>query len=245
VLKVNGTNDQVTIKNWFASTQNRVEQVVFNDGPLWDGSYLSKTAITGTAAADTIFALNGVDDILYGLDGNDQLEGYSGNDTIYGGNGNDLIVGWAGDDVLDGGAGNDTLYGGDGRVSVSGNDTYLFGLGDGQDTIIELNSGVADQDTLQMKSGIGNDQLWFRHVGNNLEVSIIGTNDKVTVQNWYTGSANHVEQFRTTDGHLLLDSQVENLVQAMAVFSPPAAGQTTLPQNYQDQLAPVLAANWQ
>jgi hypothetical protein len=38
---------------------------------------------------------------------------------------------------------------------------------------------------------------------------------------------------------------VQNLVQAMASFSPPAMGQTTLPQDYRDSLAPVLAANWQ
>lgn len=36
-----------------------------------------------------------------------------------------------------------------------------------------------------------------------------------------------------------------NLVQAMAAFAPPSAGQTTLPPAYQTALAPVLAANWQ
>jgi hypothetical protein len=54
-----------------------------------------------------------------------------------------------------------------------------------------------------------------------------------------------VEQFKTADNKVLLDSRVENLVQAMAAFAPPAAGQTSLPQNIQDALAPVLAANWQ
>jgi hypothetical protein len=46
------------------------------------------------------------------------------------------------------------------------------------------------------------------------------------------------------DGKVLLDTQVESLVSAMASFSPPAAGQTTLPQNYQDSLGSVIAANW-
>jgi hypothetical protein len=54
-----------------------------------------------------------------------------------------------------------------------------------------------------------------------------------------------VEQFRTADNHSLVDSRVENLVQAMAAFSPPGAGQTTLPPAYQTALNPVLAANWQ
>ncbi|QDX82780.1 hypothetical protein B9N43_00615 [Denitratisoma sp. DHT3] len=67
----------------------------------------------------------------------------------------------------------------------------------------------------------------------------------MTILNWYSGSAYHIEKFQTNDGKFLLDTQVENLVQAMAAFSPPAAGQTTLPQNYRDTLAPTLAANWQ
>ncbi|MBC7610827.1 MAG: hypothetical protein H7228_14855, partial [Polaromonas sp.] len=52
------------------------------------------------------------------------------------------------------------------------------------------------------------------------------------------------EQFKTSDGKTLLDSQVQNLVQAMASFSPPAAGQGSLPQNYANSLNPVIAANW-
>ena len=89
------------------------------------------------------------------------------------------------------------------------------------------------------------DQLWFRHVGNNLEVSIIGTSDKATLTNWYLGSQYHVEQFKTSDGKTLLDSKINALVDAMAAFSPPAAGQTTLPTAYQTALNPVIAANWQ
>ena len=85
----------------------------------------------------------------------------------------------------------------------------------------------------------------MRHVGNNLEVSIIGTSDKLTLENWYLGNQYHVEQFKTADNKVLLDSQVESLVQAMATFTPPASGQTTLPTNCQTALAPVIAANWQ
>ena len=129
-------------------------------------------------------------------------------------------------------------------TGFAGNDTYLFGAGAGQDTINDTDSTAGNTDSATFASGIANDQLWFRHVANNLEVSIIGTSDKMTIQNWYTGSANHVEQFKTFDNKLLLDTSVENLVQAMAAFTPPAAGQTTLPPAYQTALAPVLAANW-
>ncbi|WP_156952548.1 hypothetical protein [Microvirgula aerodenitrificans] len=53
-----------------------------------------------------------------------------------------------------------------------------------------------------------------------------------------------IEQIATADGQILLDAQVNNLVQAMASFSPPAAGQMTLPENYSRALAPVIAASW-
>ena len=140
--------------------------------------------------------------------------------------------------TLDGGAGNHTLIGG------AGNDTYRMARGQGSDTIIEADATAGNKDTVQFASGITADQLWFRQVGNNLEVSIIGTEDKLTLNSWYAGSGYQVEEFRTSEGHVLIDTQVQNLVQAMASFAPPAAGQTTLPQAYQNSLAPLLAADW-
>ncbi|MFA7269623.1 MAG: calcium-binding protein, partial [Sterolibacterium sp.] len=138
---------------------------------------------------------------------------------------------------------NSTVYGYNG--SDSGNDTYLFGTGAGQDHVNDYGTTVGNTDMVKLAAGIATDQLWFRHVANNLEVSIIGTNDKLILDNWYVGSTYHIEQFKTADGKLLLDTQVENLVQAMAAFTPPALGQTTLPQSYQDVLATVIGVNWQ
>lgn len=43
----------------------------------------------------------------------------------------------------------------------------------------------------------------------------------------------------------ITDAKVQSLVDAMAAFSPPSAGQTTLPAGYQTALNPVIAANWQ
>lgn len=160
-------------------------------------------------------------------------------DTMSGNEAGNRLSSEAGNDTLDGGMGDDTLIGG------TGSDTYILGRGYGSDTIQENDSTAGNTDVASFLEGIATEQLWFRHVGSNLEVSVIGTSDKFTMQNWYSGSAYRVEQFRTADGHVLLDSQVENLVQAMAAFAPPAAGQTSLPPTYQAALAPVLAANWQ
>ncbi len=164
--------------------------------------------------------------------------GNAGDNILTGNSAANTLTGAAGNDTLDGGSGADSLVGG------VGNDTYLLGRGYGVDTITENDATLGNTDLARLGAGITTDQLWFTKVGNNLEVSIIGTTDKFTINSWYVGSQNHVEQFKTSDGKTLLDSQVQNLVNAMAVFAPPAAGQTTLPANYATTLAPVLAANW-
>jgi Haemolysin-type calcium binding protein related domain/RTX calcium-binding nonapeptide repeat (4 copies) len=210
---------------------------------------------------------NSTGNTLTGGSGNDQLYGMGGNDTLIGGGGANLLDGGNGDDVLNadggayntllGGAGNDSLSasywtnnnvfeGGTGNDVMTGSydsDTYRFNLGDGQDTINETYAwGGADKIVF---AGVSSDQIWLRQVANNLEVSVMGTSDKVTVNNWYLGTPYHVEQFITSDGKTLLDGQVQNLVQAMSSFAPPVAGETTLPTNYANTLSPAIAANWQ
>jgi Ca2+-binding RTX toxin-like protein len=164
--------------------------------------------------------------------------GNSGDNVLVGNRGANKLSGGWGADTLDGGAGNDTLEG------DWGNDTYLFSRGSGQDRIVENDWMPGNKDTLLFGSGVSSDQLWLRHVGYDLEVSIIGSADKVTVADWYRGSAYKVEEFKTSDGKTLLSSDVDALVSAMAAFAPPAAGQTSLPTEYQNTLNPLIAANW-
>jgi Ca2+-binding RTX toxin-like protein len=197
---------------------------------------------TGAATVERIEG-NGGYDIVAGTTSSDTLD-FSATELvgivlIDGGLGNDAITGSAGNDVIAGAAGTDRLTGG------QGSDTYRLGRGDGADTIVENDATSGATDAAEFLAGIGREQIWLRHVGNNLEAGVIGTSDKLIVQNWYLGEQYRVEEFRSADGGLLLDAQVENLVQAMAAFAPPSAGQTTLPPAYQEALAPVIAANWQ
>lgn len=174
------------------------------------------------------------------LTGTAGLTGY-GNavDNVLAGNaGNNLLMGYAGNDTLIGGAGADTLVGG------AGNDTYRVGRGSGADLIDDNDATAGNNDTLRFGSDVDADQLWFRRNGNNLEVSVIGTSDRAVISNWYGGSRYHVETFVSGDGRVLLDSQVDALVNAMAAFAPPASGQTTLPPSYQASLESVIAVNW-
>ena len=183
------------------------------------GSNLENLSLTGSAA------LNGTGNSLA-----NRLQGNSAANSLSGGAGNDTLVG---------GQGNDQLLGG------VGSDTYLFVRGDGADVLSDNDATLGNADRL-LFSGVNHDQLWFRAVGsNNLEVSVIGTSDKVTVSNWNLGTARHVEQILASDGLALNDAQVANLVNAMAAFAPPAAGQTSLSSSYHAALDTVIAANWQ
>jgi hypothetical protein len=148
------------------------------------------------------------------------------------------VIGTAMNDVLMGSDAANVLAGG------AGSDIYQMSRGGGADTIQENDATAGNTDMLQFMSGINAGQLWFKHSGNDLEVSIIGTADRATVQNWYLGNQYHVEQIKSGDGKLLQDTQVDKLVQAMAGFAPPAMGQTSLTAAQQTALAPVLAANW-
>jgi YD repeat-containing protein len=148
------------------------------------------------------------------------------------------LTGADGNDILDGREGNDQLVGG------TGNDTYLLSRGWGHDTIVENDSTTGNLDVASFGAGIAADQLWFAKKGNDLQVFVIGTDDMFSITGWYKGSAHHVEEFVTSDGKVLLDSQVQNLVNAMAGFQPPASGQTTLSSSYQAALGGVIAANW-
>ncbi|OUM01538.1 hypothetical protein A8M77_16135 [Variovorax sp. JS1663] len=250
-----------------------MENIRFADGTVWTLADLkakvlaptdSSETLIGYAGNDAIAGLGG-DDWLYGRQGDDTLDGGAGADTLQGEEGNDTLVGGAQDDRLYGGYGADMLQGGEGNDYLSaedgedtldggagndtlvgdrGNDTYLFGRGSGQDILFDYDPTAGNSDVVKFGSDVSADQLWFRQSGYDLQVSIIGTNDQLTIGNWYSSNAYRVEEFRTSDGRTLLDSQVHNLVQAMAGFSPPAAGQTTLAPNVRDSLSPLLAASW-
>ena len=180
----------------------------------------------------------GPNDTLFGYAGAYRLEGGGGNDTLTGGAGNDQLMGMGGNDRLDGGAGDDTLSGGE------GNDLYRVGRGTGLDVVWDYDETAGNQDVVEFGADIAIDQLWFTRLDGFLEVSVIGTWDRVYVMDWDAGPASQVEQFRTADGHVLQSTQVEGLISAMAAFNPPSGGTTTLSQAYQDALLPVITAAW-
>ena len=185
-------------------------------------------------------AINGSGNALANvLRGNAQantLNGLAGNDTLFGGGGSDTLLGGAGNDHYTGGWGADRLN----DTAAASNDVYAWGRGEGADTL----SDAGGIDRLDVLPGVAEDQLWLRRVGANLELSVIGTSDSLTITGWYTSQTRQIESFHLSDGQALQAGRVQQLVDAMAAFAPPGAGQTSLPQAYQTALQPVIAPNW-
>lgn len=133
-----------------------------------------------------------------------------------------ILMGNRGNNILTGGKGNDTLIGG------AGNDTYVFAKGDGQDMIVDSDATAGNVDVLQL-SNLNQNELWFRHVGDNLQIKVMGTTDQITIKDWYiagvSGADNQIECVKTADGLTLYNSEVEQLVQALAGWVPPAAAE--------------------
>lgn len=210
-------------------------------------AYDATDTITENAGAgtDTVFAYN----MSYTLGANlDNLTllwssssvngtGNALNNVLTGNSLANILSGGAGDDTLEGKGGNDTL------VGDSGNDTYVFSRTDGQDTIQD-SSGTSDK--MQFTTSINPLDLILERSVNDLRISLYGSTDRVTIQNWYSGTTNQTETIQAGNGQQLLNTQVDQLIQAMASFSTQTGltweqGLAQQPQNVQA----VLAASWQ
>jgi Ca2+-binding RTX toxin-like protein len=175
----------------------------------------------------------------YGNDGDNYMQGDNRTNILYGNGGNDKLSGLAGNDVFYGGKGNDSLAGG------VGDDTYHFQRGDGADTVYDAEGIAGNKDMLALDGAINANQVWLTKSGNSLVVSVIGTADQVTILNWFVDPTYRVESIVAAgDGKSLSDAKVQGLVDAMAAFTPPPLGQTTLTSAYTNALGNVLASSW-
>ncbi|MCP3385976.1 hypothetical protein NLM31_36870 [Bradyrhizobium sp. CCGUVB4N] len=159
--------------------------------------------------------------------------GSSANVTLTGGSGSLTMVA---------GTGNDTFNGG------SGTNTYDFGASFGQDSINNAAGGATSAaGSINFTSGsVSDENLWFQQSGNNLVIDLLGTSDQITVDNWF-GSNAGAEVAGITAGGLTLDSQVAQLVQAMATYAAANSGfnpatATSMPAD--TTLQNAIAASW-
>ncbi|NHZ79420.1 hypothetical protein F2P44_09045 [Massilia sp. CCM 8695] len=167
-LAIAGTDDKITIERFFDNQEysgvqyTALMQVCFDDGTVWSRTFLEDFVLTPT-------------------DGDDHITGTRQPDYLTGGKGNDTIYGLGGADTLEGGPGNDFLADGGAR------EVFVFGLGDGQDTLGQFNNNDADrQAILRFKPGIVAADVVVKRNRSDLLLSIAGSTDSVTALTYFT-----------------------------------------------------------
>ena len=165
--------------------------------PSWFSFNASTRTFSGTATAagtvtvrvtatDKAGAAVTDDFVITAKTADQVINGTAGNDTLTGGIGNDTLNGLAGNDKLNGGM---------------GNDTYLFGKGDGQDSISDVDATAGNLDKLIFKAGVAVADVQLSQDKDALVLKIKNTTDQVRVKGYFTNNgvnSNLVEEIRFT-----------------------------------------------
>ena len=290
VLTIQGTTDNVVVKNWWASSYYHIEKVEFADGTTWD-----KISLEKKIASLPYVGTNG-DDYLHGDSESNVFQGGKGDDEIDGGQGADVYlfergdgkdtikefgfvsgeldivrfgngiaasqvivsragddlvltidgsadsvtiknwsggsyyhiehvefadgaiwneatlieklaalpyIGTVGDDYLQGDSGVNVFQGGKGNDYLGGGqgaDIYLFDRGDGKDKIDEFGFVSGEVDTIRFGAAIKASDIAFSRSGQDLVLSIAGTDESVTVSRWFNDTYYRIETVEFSDG---------------------------------------------
>nr|WP_319515071.1 calcium-binding protein [uncultured Cohaesibacter sp.] len=148
----------ITVQKQFINSSNGVEQVLFDDGTVWNNEQLLQRYLSDMAT-----------------DGDDHIEGSFDTDVISGG---------LGDDTLDGG---------------QRSDSYVYTLGDGNDTITDLDYSSTPVDTIVLH-GITQEDVSLSRGSNGALIFTMPDEGTITVQKQFINSSNGVEQVLFDDG---------------------------------------------
>ena len=186
------TTSDIWIESQFQSSSigDGLQAIVFSDGTSWSHMDI---------AQNTWLIEDGDNNSRTGLNEGDNIDGDAGNDTLKGGNG---------DDVLKGSAGNDRLEG------QQGSDTYLWAVGDGNDTIID-NPGFiyhGEIDRLVLTDTTSDNVSLERSDGSdNLRVKILSTGEEITINDTFNATypTRGIEEIAFSDGVVWRWSDIE------------------------------------
>ena len=240
-IKLNDSDDQIKITNWFSSANYQLDQFELADGTVHSTSEFMGAFSVHSEPSDDNDSLTGYDgaDVLEGGAGNDtltakagddSLSGGEGNDTLNGDDGNDQLVGGLDDDTLNGGNGDDVLMGGSGDDIIDGgygNDRILFSRGDNQDSLTNYDANSVDTytDTLVFGEGIALEDITLVKSGYYLLIKLSNSKDQIKITNWFSSVNYQLDQFELADGTVYTTSEFMN---AFSVYSDSTDGNDNL-----------------
>ena len=145
VINYNDKGDSITIASYFSKKGNTSIKGIYLADQIFSFPHKYQYLLSEVANTPNVVindtknkvgtTLGSVDNVAH-----DSIKAGSGNDTIIGSAGFDTIYGGNGDDVINGGSDSDKLYG------QAGNNTYVFALADGYDTITTQGKGTTTLD---------------------------------------------------------------------------------------------------
>ena len=165
-------SQHITISN-FRSEVGRIEAFTFSDG----------TTMTAMELYNHFFTSE-ENDVITGLEGDNEIDAQGGDDVISLNGGNNIITGGEGNDQINSGTGNDTV---------------IFGLGSDSDFIYDQGGF----DVLQVEGLSGDvtpEDFWMEPVGNDVTVNL-SDGSSVLIKDWALDE-NKIEKVRFADGTL-------------------------------------------
>ncbi len=140
VINYNDKGDSITIASYFSKKGNTsIKGIYLANNEIFSLPHKYQYLLGEVAKTPNVVindTKNTIGASLTGGVAHDSIKAGKGDDTITGGAGFDTIYGGNGDDVINGGSDSDKLYG------QAGNNTYVFALADGYDTITTQGKGV-------------------------------------------------------------------------------------------------------
>ncbi len=204
----NFSGDELTARTTLTDSNGGTDTI--NTAAVTSATTLNLNQLqNSTIAGKTISIASGtVIEKAFTGDGDDTIRGNSSDNVLHGGRGNDTIYGEGGNDSLYGGKGNSILYGG------SGNDAYYIDAGSGTVTITEGEGGT---DKIVLWNGITIDDLEFVRDGDDVVITIDGSNAVITFVDYFTSSLYHVETIQLATGtQYSVSSYVQSIIEGTA-----------------------------
>jgi Ca2+-binding RTX toxin-like protein len=204
-LKIMVDGATITVVNQFYDVTKGygIESIRFSDDVVWTLDDILDHTTVGDAS----------------LSSNQTLVGRSFRDHLTGGAGNDLLTGHAGDDTLAGGKGDDILYGDDTTYGESGDDTYVWSLLDGNDTVKDVSHAATEVDTLQL-TNVGSNSVSLSRVSGSADLLVTiqspqaaGGIETITVYHQFYGTpglSDGIEKIVFADTTWYLDDILKN-----------------------------------